>query len=306
MQEDKLIQPIDTELAKDIITKKCPDIEIKDFVYHGGGDHSVFEVNNEFVFRFPKVDFDETKRIPGFEDYLFDIIRTELSPHEIPEKLFTIETKEFKIPGPIFGYKKLSGHQFSTLKSKPDSKLADLLSDFLSKLHSIEVKRLQSIGIKTIDWKSIVLWHRENYKYVKQNIFPLLKDDEKDWLIEVFESFLKKATRMNPPLTFTHCDLDPTNVLIQGDCNHLQVLDFDEVRIYDPAADFCMWWGEYGSGLIEKMVRSYTISIGPGFMQRIRFYYNRIPVIYFEIGLKTDNKNFIKFGRELLSKRMQP
>lgn len=306
MQEDKLIQPINIELAKEIIAKKYPDIEIKDFVYHGGGDHSVFEVNNKFVFRFPKADPDLNKRIPGFEDYLFNIIRPELLPHEIPEKIFTIETEEFKIPGPIYGYKKLSGQKFSTLKNKPDSKLADLLSDFLSKLHSIEVKKLQSIGVKTTDWKSIVLWHRENYKYVKQNIFPLLKDDEKDWLTEVFESFLKKATRMNPPLTLTHCDLDPTNVLIQGECDHLQVLDFDEIAIYDPAADFCMWWGEYGSGLIEKMVRSYTISIGSGFMQRIRFYYNRIPVIYFEVGLKTDNKKFIKFGRKLLSKRMQP
>ncbi len=301
-----MLTPIETELAKSIISQKCPEIEIQDFKYHGGGDHSVFEVNNEFVFRFPKVDPGDSKRIPGFEDYLFNLIRSDLSPHEIPEKVFTIETEEFKIPGPVYGYKKLHGQQVSKLRCKPENKMADLISDFLSKLHSIDIKKLQSIGIKTTDWKSIVLWHRENYKYIKDNIFPLLKDDEKEWLTEVFDSFLKKATRMNPPLTFTHCDLDPTNVLIQGECDHLQVLDFDEVKIYDPAADFCMWWGVFGSGLIEEIVRSYTISIGPGFMQRIRFYYNRIPVIYFEIGLKTDNKKFIKYGRELLSKRMQP
>ncbi len=306
MQEDKLITPIDAELAKSIIAQKCPDIEIREFAYIGGGDYSVFEVNNEIVFRFPKVNIDANKKIPGFEDFLFNIIRSKLLPHEIPEKIFTIETNEFNIPGPAIGYRKFSGQQIPKLQAKPDIKLANLLSEFLSRLHSIEVKKLQSIGVRSTDWKSIVLWHKENYKYVKQDIFPLLKKDEKDWLAEVFESFLKKSARMNPPLAFTHGDFDPSNVLIHGTYDHLQVLDFDEVRIYDPAVDFCPWWGEYGSGFIEEMVRTYTLSIGPAFMPRVRFYYNRIPVIYFEIGLKTDNKNFITYGHKLLSKRMQP
>jgi len=192
MQEDKLIKPIETELAKSIIAKKCPEIEINDFVYQGGGDHSVFEINNEFVFRFPKVAPDESKRIPGFEDYLFNIIRPDLLTHEIPENVYTIETDEFNIPGPVYGYKKFQGQQVSKLQNKPDIKLAKLLSDFLSKLHAIEINKLLNIGIKPTDWKSIVLWHKENYKYVKDEIFPLLKDDEQAWLKEVFRSFLKK------------------------------------------------------------------------------------------------------------------
>lgn len=306
MQEDKLIPPIDTELAKSIIAQKCPDLEIREFAYMGGGDYSVFETNNEFVFRFPKLNIDESRRIPGFEDYLFGIVRPALLPHEIPEKIFTIESEEFKIPGPIYGYKKFQGKLISGHPIKPEVELAKLLSDYLSRMHSIELKKLYSIGVKSTDWKSLILRHKEDFKNIKQNILPILKDDEKEWLTEVFESFLKKTARVNPPLTFTHCDFDPSNVLIHGINEHLQILDFDDVGIYDPAIDFCPWWGEYGSDFIEEMVRTYTLSIGPAFMPRVRFYYNRIPVIYFEYGLKFDNKNFINFGHKLLSQRMQP
>lgn len=83
------------------------------------------------------------------------------------------------------------------------------------------------------------------------------------------------------------------------------MIDFEDASLYDPAVDFCIWWGDYGGEFLAEMIRHYIPDLGNHFVRRVRFHYNRIPVVYFDLGISHRNDNFIRFGRALLRDRMR-
>jgi aminoglycoside phosphotransferase (APT) family kinase protein len=178
--------------------------------------------------------------------------------------------------------------------------LAAHLGDFLSKLHVVKdvpgLPRMTPADLRNSWFQLYDDFRRESY--------PRLSAAEQRWQMRVFEDFLVDADSMNPPITLVHGDLGDENVLVPDDFSHLNVIDFEDAAFADPVADFCLWWGEWGDDFFEAMLKVYTGEIDPFFHQRMRFYFNRIPVFYFRLSGETGSQAAFEFGLNLLRQRM--
>ncbi len=54
MAEYNLVTPLTEDKARDILRSAMPDLSISRIEYCGGGDHSVYAVNDDLLFRFPR------------------------------------------------------------------------------------------------------------------------------------------------------------------------------------------------------------------------------------------------------------
>lgn len=315
-REDLLLKPLELEIAKQTIEERTGE-KVSEIKYLGGGSFSAFYAKNnhneEFVVKFPKM-AEEVVHKMHYEKCITDLISKYVSPHEIVTQtaFFKKASKSFKHP--IAFYKYLSGNQIGKLNLSWEKdpiqmkKLAKLLGDFNSKLHGIDYQKhpeFKEIGdIKS--GEDIKKSWFTNYENTKKKVFPILTEEEKKWSTKMFEDFLKKAEKINIKPVLSHGDFDDSNVLIQNSFNHLQVIDFEEISIGDPVNDFCVWLDHpYGEKFVNLMVENYTGFVDEHFLERIKFYNQRLPFIYFNFGIEKNDKKFIDWGRRWLKERME-
>ena len=291
MDEDQIVAPISLETARRFIVKHLRPANRLDYL--GGGSYSAFAVDQQLVVRFPKMPAEDADAIFQKEQALTGSL--DVQPHKIPKPLKRLLPDDEIFPKPVYVYSFLDGKQGTEFPA--DLQLATQAGDFLSKLHSLTT--LPGLSQRTpMDVKQH--WD-EQHDYLQSQINPLLQPDEQRWLAEVFAS----VEDVEPPaLVVTHGDFNAENVLVPDPFNHLQVVDFEDIGLHDAAADFCLWWGDYGNKFLEVMLKAYTLPIDADFHTRMRFYYNRVPVIYFRYGIENDIPNMIRFGHDALRQRM--
>jgi aminoglycoside 2''-phosphotransferase len=270
--------------------------------YMGGGDYSVYSVNNELVFRFPKIASDDADDNYQREVALFDALRPHVAPHQIPTLLKHLPPGDH-FDKPVSVYACLDGTQAAQMALNPAQKqqVAVLLGDFLSKLHAIDPAAL---GMESPASAPMTQQWIKQFTEIRQQVYPLLNDDEQRWFTRLYESILADADQMRPPIALTHGDFGPENVLVPDHLDYLQVVDFEDIGAGDPVGDFCIWWGEWGADFLDTMLRHYTGPVDPHFRQRIVFYYDRIPALYLNWSIRSGNPKFEQFGRALLHQRM--
>lgn len=306
MQEDLIVTPIKTSLAKRVIGKRLPELTVRSIRYLGGGSSSAFSINDALIAKFPKLGF-EGQHYGDFlelfrREKALNAVASELVlPHEIIKPLEQLPGPTSDFPGPIFLYQYFSGAEVAKGRFTPvkKNKLAALLGDFLAKLHAIETNQAVAFGLSNVSSEEIKTgWHRQ-YKYYRQKVFHLLKPSELQWFTALYEEFLKKTAAMKPKVVLTHGDFGPENVLVPKEFNRLQVIDFEDMALGDAATDFCVWYWHFGSRFVSRMLRNYR-AVDRDFLVRIGFYARRLPLIYFDLYEKSGNKKFLRFARELL------
>jgi len=311
MSEDKLITPIPIDIARKTIKERLPQIKINSIRYLGGGSHSVFSINKEYVFRFPKIiegvySIEDATNTFIKEQQLCSILKSKLLPHSTVTQLYCLLRPSKSFNAPIAGYSYIAGTSLGHLPISDDQKiiLAPLLGDILGKLHSITRDNLQPLSFTQPRPEEIInKWH-QNYKNNQKNTFHLLEKAERDWFNDLYKTFLINSSKHKPNIVLTHGDFDPTNVMASGDDTHLTMIDLDDLSFSDSVGDFCIWLGEYGRDFVQQMLNKYPFEVDGRFFERAMFYYSRIPLLYFSMGKKLNNINFINFGRRLLQKRM--
>jgi aminoglycoside phosphotransferase (APT) family kinase protein len=301
MDEDQIVKPVTDATARAYITRHKPDISIHMLRYFGGGSSSTFGVNDALIFRFPKF---ETDSDADFRQnrVLLETIRPRIMPHQVARPLERLPADEEIFPRPVYVYSFLEGEQIAKLHPTPQQEkaLAALLGDFLSKLHG--VGDVPGVPRMTAD-EMRAAWFRQ-YEAFRQTSYPWLSAEERGWLTRMFEDFLADAGAMQPPIVLAHGDFGDENVLVPDSFQHLNVIDFEDIVFADPVGDFCLWWGERGDDFFDHMLAAYTGEIDAHFHQRMHFYFNRIPLIYFNLSLETGNEKFSAFGHDLLRERM--
>lgn len=59
-----------------------------------------------------------------------------------------------------------------------------------------------------------------------------------------------------------------------------------------------------GHDFIDRILESYTQLPGPNLVGRMRFLYNRVPLIYVSTGLELDYREMVEAGLDMLEARM--
>ncbi|BCL78481.1 aminoglycoside phosphotransferase family protein [Ktedonobacteria bacterium brp13] len=303
--EEQLVTPIALDIAYQTLLERLPERSIEKVRYlPGGGSFSVFALNNEMVTRFPKFltgheEFQIVEEQFQFEKLVMNAIYSLLAPHQVARPTSLLSGPSQSFPGPVLCYELFDGTPISqlSLDHAQQRHMAALLGDFFSRLHSIDRARLAAFGFFDVEPEYLKQGWFDSFERNRQTTFQLLNDEERTWFTHLYEDFLADATAMQPRVALCHGDCTVENVMLATDHSHLQVIDWDDMQFDDPARDFCEWLGDFGEGFLHSLLDHYTLQVDPFFVQRAKFYYCRIPLLYFAMAQQYESSRFLTYAR---------
>jgi len=266
-----------------------------------GWDNSVFLVNGNYVFRFPRrkvaVELIET------ENRLLPWLASQL-PLLIPNPCFTgIPTREY--PFPFSGYLKING--VVPHKIKPNDKQraqASLrLAEFLRVLHSLPIHTAVDLGIPTSDYigrmdieKRIPMFRAK----VEEACEKGLIEKPQALLSELSDLAGLKWNRQENRVV-VHGDLNFRNFLVDRDGTVTGVIDWGDTHIGHPAIDLSLVYSYLPAFTRPDFFKRYG-EVHPETLLFARFralYVNIVMLLYaHDIG---DTEQLIEAQRALLN-----
>jgi aminoglycoside phosphotransferase (APT) family kinase protein len=296
---------ISLDIVLDILRTHFPDIKEADvaFIYHG--TYNVFEVMEDHIFRFPD---SSLLNEDGVELIMYEneVLKT-LEPHvslEIPQFDYISEDADL----PFCGYRKIPGVSLSTcfdnVTKKESKAIAEQLGVFLSELHSKKVFEEYTEKWPTeFTGEAFREYWRAHYSWVQEQIYPRLDDSQKGWVKTLYSDYLENDENFSFEPKLVHCDFDTSNIIVDPDTFKVNgIIDFEETRVWDLAADL-LFFGE-GGDFIDEILESYTQPLGRNLIGRMRFLYNRVPLIYISTGISLEYDEMVNAGLEMLVARI--
>lgn len=218
-------------------------------ILNEGYDNISIEVNDEWIFRFPKKPDVPTER----EIQLLNMLKGKFHV-KIPEI-------EFVFQDPIgIGYRKILGGELTIdyLRSLSESryqKLVDDIAQFFADLHSaISLEEARAIGIEDSFSKNYI-------DVIKERLLPALADSD----IRTFaQTCLSKFDQLSPAdhLVVLHTDLSPDNMAFEFEKEQLNgVFDFSDVAIGDLNLEFVHLW-KFDPVFAKQITESYSKKTG--------------------------------------------
>ena len=220
-----------------------------------GWTHIVLEVNRKWIFRFVR---DPSNTQLAVEQAFLPLFKG-LAPLPIPEIRYS-DTN-------FIAYEKIEGVKFSEaifkrLDRNERTKLAAALGDFLSCLHAVTFEHRY---LKTAPFGGGDFW--EELWLVAA---PRLQTSARKRAKRYFQRELSRIGSAAYPNVVTHSDFGTGNVLIDPARSKLTgVIDFGDISIGDPAADFATFYRRIGKPFAEDMAKAYRLPLGEDFWTRV-------------------------------------
>lgn len=285
-------------LARRILLE-FPKIEIDSArLVRAGWDNIVVDVNNQWIFRFPrfKVAEESLKR----EIKLLALLKGQLS---IRIPYYELVAPSRKNEYSFGGYRKIIGSPLTrnAYRAAWRGNLAKGLASFLRELHTPRITRITSKVFPVSNQKRRLrrLWREARvmgYKYL---------DTETRRLSErFFETGVETFDKANYRPVFVHGDLTDRNILVDPETGRpTGILDWGDSAIMDPAIDFAGLF-ELNLKLGDATLDAYRPE-STDFQARVEVYWRLLP--YFEIlyGIHSNIPKMRKMGVNRLRKRLE-
>lgn len=265
----KIIPKFDSETVQKVISTDFPDLKIESVrLIDNGWDNLVAEVNDRFIFRFPKGDVEYGPE-KNFE--------REIKILEFLQDKITLAIPKITFIGRTFtymGYEKIPGYDLileilSSLNSEEREKLIFDLANFLKEIHStVSVEQAKEFGFP----EEIL----PSYTELVKKLFFKIKDHDSLELIkdtcDEFDSIIVKPSE----LVFLFNDLHNENMAFDTEKKRLNgIFDFGDLAIGDISADFyplsCL-----GSYFMKAVMEKYQELTGRCLSLRRAIIYSRI------------------------------
>ncbi len=285
-----------------IVRKKFPNIDnAKIQIFDYGWDYVVTVVDNTMAFRFPRRE-DYAKTLPIEVNFLDQF--TKISPIRVPKLAYE---KDEKTGISYVTYRFIPGVQFTKSISKTFSKeelltVAQQLGKFLTVVHTFPVEKARQLGIQRIN--SLDSWNKRLSK-IKKEVFPHISENEQQWIIKLFENFLKNIKMVPIKSVLTHSDIMPEHIIVDPKTHTLSgIIDFGDMCIADPAYDFT-FLSRYGRDFLNEAYKNYNLPRDEIFETRRQFYEDRLVVTNFEHSLELKDEERITTHKKQLSKYIE-
>ena len=290
---------MDAAECKRRIEKCFPHLRVRSFKpIEKGWDSFVLEVNDDFIFRFP--------RRPDQEVCLEREIRL------LPQLAKTLSVRlpqfEFICHGNeecarFVGYRKIEGVPLSSafFKFIRSDHLAQHLSRVLTELHRFPLQ--EALQLK-IPYASPIEWRQEyqdRYTQVRERVFPLLDAAMRAKVTALWEGFLNKESYFQFQSVLLHGDLSGEHILCKPNGEQIAgIIDWGDLSIGDPAFDFTGLWHNYGSKFVGQVLVGYEGEVDDTFRERISFYSRMIPFHKILYGLNMRDPMRLELGLQQL------
>ncbi len=274
-----------------LIADAFPDLTVRACRFLAAGwDSTVWEVNGDLVFRFPKRA--EVARWLRTEIALLPDLAPTL-PAPIPQFDYVAEPS-VAFPYPFVGYRKLPG--VSLADAPPGivlpARLAAQISAFLAALHRFPVSQAAAYGV-TIHtpetWRDRIAALRADIR----PLFPRMTPAMRRYTETLFAGYLDDPAHFRFTPVLLHQDLGGEHLLLDIESGDLAgVIDWGDANVGDPAQDFCglpaVW--------LPLLLAASGGTPDATFAARIAFYRALGPYHLLRYGLDDDGESSIRRG----------
>jgi len=244
----KILEESDYTNIPQIIEQEMPGFKVETCnLITLGWDSVVADVNDNYIFRFPRSKNYPLERENRVLDYLKDKISARIPIVEFVGSKFL-----------FMGYRKIQGislEQDLALRftEVQRSYIAPLIAQFLYELHSgFSVDFGTEIGLRTTTIKS----------YVKEASFENAEHIQnkklRDFVLRIIERYLA-LPKDESNIVVIHGDMHGRNMVVQKDNEHILegIIDFGDIEIGDAHLEFCPMYN-YLRPIVHQVIQKYN------------------------------------------------
>lgn len=266
-----------------------------------GWDNIVLEVNDEYIFRFPRFKVSEAHLRKEIE--ILPFLRRHLQM-KVPEYEFVWRGGRDHL-GWFGGYKKIPGIPLTPggFRLVWTERLAQTISGFLRELHDINAAGAPKAIPRYTPTTSFEYLER-THKRVSRLVYPLLAAGVRRRTEIFWKSLLDDLAGASFRPALIHGDLTSRNMLFDpANGTATGILDWGDSSISDPALDFAGLF-EVNKHLGERALELYGKADGE-FRRRVDWYVRLIPFYEILWGVEQDWERFKEDGMRRLEHRLR-
>lgn len=225
--------PVSLKLAEQLIKEQFPKVDLEKVSQIGEGfDNTVIQLNEEYVFRFPRRPIAVT--LIQVENKLLPSLAGNL-PLAIPEPIF-FGKPSCNYPYPFTGYKLVKG--YLPVNESMESKISSAirLAHFLKVLHHFPVQKAKQLGVQYDGMRRLDVSFRQRSLNDELSTLVTLGYSEQ---ANAVRNYLKELDFPHTESynTLVHGDIHVRNILLDSEGVLAGVIDWGDVHIGNPAID---------------------------------------------------------------------
>lgn len=254
----------------------------------GGPDETSWDVNGEWIFRFPRRRDAEA----ALEREI--ALTARLAPRlSLPIPAFTeIGTPCADFPFRFAGYRRLEGAPAMGVEGGPP---AAALGRFLGELHSFPVEAAAAVGVLRDDSSR----NLDRLQEEAAGAFARLREALPAGASGPCWKLLSRKEASSPArVCLAHTDLTAEHILVSPDGREIAgILDWADAAIGDPAVDFAGLYAWRGEEFLRGAVRHYAAPVDEGMLRRARLIGLTVACLNLLYGLEARRDEYVAFGR---------
>ena len=264
-----------TELAlyREAIENGFPGLVVDSIDLAGEGmDNLALVFNDEYVFRFPKLE-DAAAKIE-LEAVLLPVLQSSL---------------DIRIPSPEFvgtdpgtgltfsGYRRIEGVPLEPevlldLDPEKQTRLTEQIARFLRNLHSFPIDQAARLGLKTNDFRAD---YSGDLGPIRELLFPRLHQGEREYVERLYQDYLSDPGNFDYEPTVIHADLSPEHIIYDPATRTIAgVIDFSDMVIGDPDYEMHWLYADYGDRFLQTYL-AFNLHPSPDRLLRKLQFFNR-------------------------------
>jgi aminoglycoside phosphotransferase (APT) family kinase protein len=291
--------PVDPAHAARLIRTQFPELDPVRVQHLGEGCDSVaFDVNGDWVFRFPKRADVEAQLL--VEMTFLPALAAQSPPIAVPEFRFRGRPSQ-EFPHQFGGYRRLPGTPGNRRGSPIQfGTIAPMLAHFLSWLHRFPAGDALALGVADQRLERVL----EEAQREALEDFRIVEEIAPDAPLDAW----RRCVQTTPPpassasdFCLVHNDLAAEHVLVDDAGSRITgVIDWSDVAVGDRAIDFggVVHWG--GPAFLKDVLSHYDGPVSDGLIARAHFFAACRGVLDVEFGLERKRPEFVEGGLRAL------
>ena len=267
-----------------------------------GWQNVVFEVGDQFIFRFPRTA--RNARELAIETRLLERLAPVL-PLSVPDPIVVGRIPETK-GWPFMGYRRIPGQPEDWDRVSPvlRHKIAEDLAPLLQKLARFPTSLALRLGVRgggPSKWKSL---HEQELRRVRRLAFPVMREPLRRSVLDAFRAYLDDPKNFMWRPCLVHTEIHGGHVLMRQR-RVSGVIDWGYAAVGDPARELAAWASHFGTQDLSTLARGRMTSRDETFLARVALYRTLVPVYHIVGGVQSGNEQMVRSGLRYLRRALR-